>query len=243
MRQEWRSGPISLDTIHETLVEAFPLLDATAQRAGAALYHLLAQGDPLPPDALAEKMGWPEGNAKQYLREGDLRSMVEWGGASGNLVVGYGGLTTRHSRHSLILDGRRLSTWCAWDALFIPEILGKPATVESVCPQSGNPVRLRVDGDQLERMVDREPVLSFKLPDPTNRFISSDQEILEFCNHVNLFTTRQAGTTWISTRPGTFLLSLADGFSLGKRYNEARYGVYLRGEPSPPHGNSQGEVA
>lgn len=243
MTKGWHAGAVSLDVIHDTLAEMFPLLDATAQRAAIALYRMLAEGNPIPPDALAEKLGWRDGEARPYLRESELRSLVEWEGTSGDLVIGFGGLTTRNSRHSLIVEGRRLSTWCAWDAFFIPQLLGKPATIESVCPMTGNAVRFRVDGDNLERMVDTEPVLSFKLMDPTNRFITCDQEILEFCNHVNLFTSRQAGTSWISTRPGTFLITPSDGFELAQRCNTSRYGAVLHGEPSPPHGNQEGEVA
>ena len=188
-------------------------------------------------------MGWSAADGLAYLNEGQLGTRVEWGGSTGDLVIGFGGLTTRNSRHSLIIEGRRLSTWCAWDAMFIPRLLGKPAIVESVCPQSGDLIRIRIDGGSMERMVDREPVLSFKLPDPARRFISCDQEILEFCSYVNLLATRQAGTTWISTRPGTFLLSVADAFTLAQSYNEDRFGNYLHGDPSPPNGHQRGEVA
>ncbi len=62
-------------------------------------------------------------------------------------------------------------------------------------------------------------------------------------SYVNLFDSQQAGTTWISTRPGTFLLPVADGFSLAKRYNAARFGAVLQGEPSPPFGKPSSEVA
>jgi len=236
-------GTPSLDQIQEAMAGAFPPLDPQGQRAGAALYRLLTAGEPVIPGALGEAMGWGTGEARRRLVEGDLRSQVEWDGPARNRVVGFGGLTTRHSRHSLLVDGRRLSTWCAWDGFFIPGILGIPATVESVCPGTGEPVRLRISGDQMERMADREPVLSFRLPDVAHPFPSSDREILEFCSYVNLFATRQAGTAWVSTRPGTFLLTPADAFALALRYADRRFGLVLRGEPSPPHGQRRGEVA
>jgi alkylmercury lyase len=243
MTPDWHPGAPSLDRLHDALVDAFPRIDGEGQRVGAALYRLLASGEPITPGTLGHHLGWVTGEARRYVTESELRSQVEWDGPARNRIVGFGGLTTRHSRHSLLIDGRRLSTWCAWDALFIPEILGAHARVESVCPVTGEPVRLLIAGDRMERLADREPVVSFKVPDDSIRFESSDREILEFCSYVNLFASRQAGTSWISTRPGTFLLTPADAFTLARRCNATRFGILLRGEPSPPNGNHQGEVA
>ena len=127
--------------------------------------------------------------------------------------------------------------------MVIPTLLDVSATLESVCPVTGNPIRFRIDGDSMERMVETEPALSFRLLDPSRRFVSCDQEILEFCNHVNLFATSQAGRTWISTRPGTFLMTPADGFTLAKRYTESHYGLARKDDGPPSQGNRRGEVA
>src|SRR2546422_6561781 len=45
-------------------------------------------------------------------------------------VLGFGGLAAAPMHHRLEVDGRTLWTWCAWDSLFIPEILGKRARVD-----------------------------------------------------------------------------------------------------------------
>jgi alkylmercury lyase len=241
MAQTWYRDNVSLDQILEAVIQAFPTLDHQEQRVGILLYRLLAGGDPVEPSALTQVKEWSGMPADQFLRQSRLSSLVEWD--HGETVIGFGGLTTRHSRHSLLLGERRLSAWCAWDAMFIPELLGATAMIESVCPQTGNPVRLRVGPDGIERMDDRTPVLSFTTPSPAGQVTSPDQTILSFCSYVNLFESRQAGTTWISTRPGTFLLSVADGFTLARRYNAARYGAVLHGEPSPPHGMPRSDVA
>ena len=36
--------------------------------------------------------------------------------------------------HRFEVAGRTLYTWCAWDSLFLPQILGQEAEVESTCP-------------------------------------------------------------------------------------------------------------
>ncbi len=35
----------------------------------------------------------------------------------------YWGLAIAETKHRLEVDGRALYTWCAWDSLFLPEIL------------------------------------------------------------------------------------------------------------------------
>ena len=241
MDHTWQQKSVSLDQLSEVVVQAFPTLDPQEQRAGIVLYRLLAGGNSITPPELTQALEWTGVTGAHFLTSSNLRNLVEWG--PDQTVIGFGGLTTRHSRHSLVVDDRRLYTWCAWDAMFIPELLGVTAMIESACPETGNPVRLRVDSKGIERMSDREPVLSFTVPDQASQITSADQTILSFCSYVNLFDSRQAGTTWISTRPGTFLLSVADGFTLAKRYNAARYAAVLHGEPSPPHGNPKSDVA
>ncbi|MGH7575101.1 MAG: organomercurial lyase [Longimicrobiales bacterium] len=43
--------------------------------------------------------------------------------------------------HRFEIDARTLGTWCAWDSLFIPELLGEAARVQSTDPETGEVVR------------------------------------------------------------------------------------------------------
>lgn len=42
-------------------------------------------------------------------------------------VVGFSGLTLRPTAHTFVVGGRRLHTWRAWDALFLPVMLATTA--------------------------------------------------------------------------------------------------------------------
>jgi alkylmercury lyase len=43
-------------------------------------------------------------------------------------VVGFMGLSVvAFGEHRIELGGRTLTAWCAWDALFLPELLGEAA--------------------------------------------------------------------------------------------------------------------
>lgn len=41
------------------------------------------------------------------------------------------------------------------------------------------------------------------------------------------FASPEAGATWVEEHPGTFLLSLDQGFELGRRFNGLRLGPEL----------------
>lgn len=52
-------------------------------------------------------------------------------------VIGFWGLALPEMGHRFLVDGRLLYAWCSWDALFIPELIGRAAQVESKDPVSG----------------------------------------------------------------------------------------------------------
>lgn len=59
-------------------------------------------------------------------------------------MIGFAGLSVREMDHSLELDGRRVWTWCAWDTLFLPELIDAEANVSSRCPVTGKEITLAV---------------------------------------------------------------------------------------------------
>src|SRR5205823_9931163 len=60
-------------------------------------------------------------------------------------LIGFWGLTQAEMPpHRFEVDGQRLWTWCAWDSLFMPAILGTTARVAPVCTTTGAPVSLVV---------------------------------------------------------------------------------------------------
>jgi alkylmercury lyase len=78
-------------------------------------------------------------------------------------VVGVG-LTLRPTPHRFRLDGRTLYTWCALDALMFPALLGRPATVESPCRGTGEPVRVEVTPTAVGAANPPSAVVSFVAP-------------------------------------------------------------------------------
>jgi alkylmercury lyase len=110
--------------------------------------------------------------------------------------------------HRFAVDGRMLPTWCAWDSLFIPEIL--PARVVSPDPESGELVRLVVTPDRIESVEPAGAVVSFIVPDSQAFGSSAANVIVKFCHFIFFFSSRTSGERWVAKHPDTFLCSLDD---------------------------------
>src|SRR5260370_2210430 len=126
---------VDIEALSVSIVECFPKLNPLEQRLSLELYRLLAAGRPVPRLSLAEKLGEPVDTVSRILEN--------WPGVFSDpqkRVVGFWGLAlpaAYPSAHKLTVNGRNLSAWCAWDTLFLPQLLGEDATIESTSPQAG----------------------------------------------------------------------------------------------------------
>jgi alkylmercury lyase len=217
------AGEIDLDMIAGTLLAAFPKLDGLDRRLSLGLYRMLAEGQPVSRDALARQLRAPS--------EAVDRILDGWPGVFSDQerrVVGYWGLSLPSAYggpHRLNIDGRSLSAWCAWDTLFLPELLGRTVEVETTSPHPRAPVRLRVTPERVERVEPRDASMSLLLPDAT---AMQKDVVTSFCHFVHFFPSRQAGESWTLRHPGTFILSIGEAHALARRKNAAQYSETLR---------------
>ncbi len=209
-------GHVNLQELTRALTGASPELDDEARRVALATYRLLAEGAPLPVSRIAEATDLPQKRA-----EGLIDS---WPGVfrdpEGN-IVGFWGLAigALDPEHRIEVEGRSLWAWCAWDTLFIPDILGKEASITSTDPQTGETVRLTVGPAGVTERSHEEAVLSFLVPDGP---FSEKDVVSEFCHFIHFFSSRESGEQWVADHPGTILLSLEEGYELGRMRNRAR---------------------
>lgn len=212
-------SPVEADRLDQAL-DAFPdsflkLLPA-AQRVSLAIYRLLARAEPVPPSAIAAEVGVSEEQVHKLLDS--------WSGvyrdAEGR-IVGYWGLTPSKMDHRLDVGGRTVYAWCAWDALFIPALLGLSAQVVSKSPGTEKPIRLTVSPEGARSLDEQEVYVSFLEP-PVEETLAEDV-IGSFCHYVFFFPSRAAGLRWTASHPGTYLLTLDEAFELGRRKNARQY--------------------
>jgi alkylmercury lyase len=117
--------------------------------------------------------------------------------------------------HQILANGVRLWAWCAWDTLFLPELLDTTVEVTSVSPVGKEAVKLRVAPDRVQFAAPEDVVASFLKPEAP---FDSDV-IASFCHFVHFFPSSARGEEWVSEHPGTFLLSLTDAFELARISN------------------------
>ncbi|HQU16284.1 MAG: alkylmercury lyase MerB [Gammaproteobacteria bacterium] len=200
---------------------AFPRLSVEEQRLSLALYGLLAQGRPVSAERLADTLGQEASGVRRRLEDwpGVLRD------AQG-AVIGFLGLAIGETAHRFRVGGTTLYTWCAWDALFLPELLGATAQVESSCPATGQPIRLTVGPQRVEAVAPARTVLSFLVPGAEDLRLHT---ISRFCHYVHFFASAAAGQGWMEHHEGTYLMTLEDGFGLARAVNGVRYPDLLGG--------------
>ncbi len=212
---------MNLDEVAASIVRAFPPLDVFERRLSLELYRLLASGEPVPRELLAERL--------QVPIEIVNRSLKAWPGVFSNnqgRIVGYWGLslpTAYASPHRLMIGGVRLSAWCAWDTLFLPHLLGKGATIESTSPASGDNITLKVTPEAVEQVNPADTCMSFLLPDAA----AIQKDVLTtFCHFVHFFPSRRAAERWIGEHKGTFLLSIEEASVVARRKNELQFAEF-----------------
>ncbi len=209
----------TFDDIVNAVIELFPKLNLTEQRISVALYRLLAKGQPIAREALAAEVRLPVAEINAVLSA--------WYGVfydKANRIIGYWGLALSEMKHRFRVNGNGLYTWCAWDNLFIPQILGATAEVESACPVTNDAIYLTVDPDGIKSVQPVSAVVSFVTPEQAK---IKENVVLNFCHHVHFLRSEGAGKDWTSRHPGALFLTLDQAFELGRRKNSAQYGDVL----------------
>jgi alkylmercury lyase len=217
--------PDRIDSLADRLTAAVPRLDPAEQQIAVALLRLLAHGGPVSVGRLAETLVLPEVQVAETLdRLPDLFRDEH------RAIIGFMGLSVLEmGDHRIHVNGRALSAWCAWDTLFLPELLGDSARVTSSCPTSGQDISLTVTPAGPTELHPAETVVSFLV-----RETPFDVDVIQsFCHFVHFFASPQAGGRWTGEHPGTFLVSVRDAFQLGRRLNHARLGGALAQERTP----------
>ena len=103
-----------------------------------AVWRLVAKGKPVSVEPIgqeASKLHMPVDAALSFIHKLSERD------ENGN-VVGLFGLSQKEHPHRFNVDGKTFSTWCAWDALFLPAMLNRSAQVESKCPATKEKISL-----------------------------------------------------------------------------------------------------
>jgi len=215
----------ALDDYWGKLELQLPPFSPEDQRAAVALYRELAKGKAVDADQLGRALGCSSAESHALLQRDAIKAFI-YPDKEGR-VLGFGGLAAALMHHRFEVQGRSLWTWCAWDTLFIPGILGRSARVTSPDPETREIVRLVVTPDRIESVVPDGTVVSFIRLDAEIFRTSAANVMANFCHFVYFFASRSSGERWIAKHPGTFLYTLEQAFILAKRLNAKNFGLEL----------------
>jgi alkylmercury lyase len=205
---------ITPSSLARELIAAAPALTEREQHLAISLYRLLAAGEPVDATVLA--------HAVDMDRDEVERAMAGWGGLftdEQRRVIGFLGLSIRPMPHRLTVARRTLYAWCAFDTLFLPELLGATAEVESRCPTTGEQITLTVSGTEVSNLRPEATVLSYLHKDER-----LDQHVINtFCHFIHFFANPAAADEWTAQHSGTFTIEVTDGSEIARLVNRGRY--------------------
>lgn len=214
-----------LDQLATTVLLALPPLDKEEQLVGLAIYGLMASGRPADRETVARHLDLP------VARVAEVFARLPTATVTDGEVRAFLGLQLAPGRHQLTVDGRDLSTWCAWDTLFLPQLMGRSVHVSSRCPVTDTRVSLEIDPRAgVVAVSPRKALLSFlAAPAPFAGELRAG-----FCRWIHFLADDAAAEAWLDDapsaareRPPMIVLSLEDGFALGRRTNDALFGRAL----------------
>jgi alkylmercury lyase len=191
-----------------------PQLSPDQSRLLIKVLQLVATSYPVSParlEEIASELQMPLEVANSFLRQ--MSEIDETGN-----IVGILGLSQKKHSHRFQVNGHVLSTWCAWDTLFLLALLKHSAKVESFCPATKSKIYLTLSPDRVEGYEPANAVLSVVLPEPNSEGPNSAEEIWKvFCHYVFFFSSAEAVTEWFRGKEyDPIILSVEEGFQLGR---------------------------
>ena len=137
--------------------------------------------------------------------------------SAGN-TVGLIGLSLKTHPHRFEIDNQLMSTWCAWDTLFLPSMLKRAANVESFCPKTKKKVQVTIAPGGVVQYNPSSAVVSIVIPKTTKEGTASVEELwMLFCHNVHFFSSPEAASEWLSEKKlDAEVLTVEEGYELGQ---------------------------
>lgn len=221
-----RNDKTAIDGLWESAERWLPVFSPDEQRAGLVLLRELARGEPVTIARLARALG-QSGDAAEGLVKASALSRFVNAGEDGR-IKGFWGLSVAPTHHQFGVNGRKLWTWCAQDSLFLPELLGDTAEIESLDPETGELIRLTVSPARVEAVQPAGVMVSMGRPETWDA-TSATRIMATACHFIYFFGSRSSGERWQRkhSEPNTVLLSLNEAVEFGKRSNARLFGAEL----------------
>lgn len=216
-----------IESVKTLLVKSLPVMTNDSQRLSLSIYQLLGKGLAV---SIAQ-LSTHSGLSCDYITR-ELRRIANTDSCENkqdnnkkhdnqtNSLVSFLGLTLNKTDHLFTVNNNDLYTWCAWDGLFITQLLESRVRLTSQCPVSNEIVVITVSKSGVDDTDMQDVCMSMLMPTD-----AAMQKNLRghFCEYVKFFRSVKAGQQWCDANEGTFLLSIEQAWQLALQVNQARY--------------------
>ena len=190
---------------------------AALQSLSVESYRALAAGEPVTESALAGRTGLSETEVAALLGAHSA-SAVDRDDAGA--LVAFNGLSLAPTAHRFEIEDQVLFTWCVFDALFLPELLGKAGTLRTRCPVTEESIVIQIAIDRLAHVSPEAVVMSMVAPD---REACCGDLRGAFCNRVSFFADAEAFARATAGLADVIALNAEEAMGLALRRNRLRY--------------------
>ncbi|MBC8198395.1 MAG: organomercurial lyase [Candidatus Marinimicrobia bacterium] len=122
-------------------------------------------------------------------------------------IVAFSGLSLIPTDHHFNVNGKKLYTWCAIDAILFAEWLDVEVYVLSTDPIDDTPIELQINGGQLQWTKPYPLFISWVESIDTCNIRDS------LCNHVTFYGSEKTAQEWLNNNPQGKILTLEDFFT------------------------------
>lgn len=171
----------------------------------------LVKGKPVSPDQLADIWEMPIEQVRVILKQAEEHGQAEID-ARGDLVGGV--LSLNPTPHEISIGNEDLYAWCAWDAIYAPGVIGKPAQIVSKDPVTGEMIQISMTPAGLEKVQPENAVVSVVGTEVDMRGGPESSR----CTQMLFFGSRESAEQWRQNRTGIFILTLEEAFELAKEF-------------------------
>ncbi len=172
--------------------------------------RLLSEGQPVPAGRLADAWDMSQDQVRMILEQASSTGKAQLDG-EGNLIGGV--LSLLPTTHKVRVNDNDLYAWCAYDAIFIPGVIGKIAQIESTDPVNGEAIRMTITPHGVIDLSPEDSVVSVVSPEVEGVGPDSPR-----CSQILFFTSRKSAETWLKDRPGVEILTVEQVFEITQEF-------------------------
>ena len=207
------------EEVAAAVMRSFPRLSSDEQKISLLIYRLLSEGNPVNLGCLSEKSGLGKKEIATFLMSRSGLRTIEYDDRQ--RIVGFAGLSLMPTHHKFYIGPERLYSWCAWDALFLPELLQKTAKIVSCCPVSGMEIRLTVSPEEIHQYSPLSSVMSFRIPEPS--VIQGQDMVHRFCCDIRFFANSDQTLLWVAEKKEVVIFGVREAYALARIKNFVQY--------------------